>query len=273
MKKRTMVIMAGVLVVAGGAAAVAAVGEKRGRFGHGLHGPHGMSMDRGMMGNMGFGGRGMGRWLRNLDANDDGSVTLEEALAKQAPFFNRIDTNGDGVIDAKEIDAEIALNVDYFSKAMFKRLDKDGDGKITKQEYTGRSGAKMAKTDAEDKDRGPDPQAEREDGKRHARHHGARGERRGWFRERRAARAFDRLDLNSDGALDASEVDIAVKQRTTRRISNALRRFDQDGDGQVTRAEFEKPSRDRFASRDINEDGKITEEDLPPFMRGRGVIR
>jgi Ca2+-binding EF-hand superfamily protein len=59
----------------------------------------------------------------------------------------------------------------------------------------------------------------------------------------------------------------------TRQISKAMRRFDKDGDGKITRAEFEQPSRDRFASRDINGDGKITEEDLPPFMRGRGILR
>ena len=35
MKKRTIVLIAGALLAAGGAAAIAGVGEKRGRFGHG----------------------------------------------------------------------------------------------------------------------------------------------------------------------------------------------------------------------------------------------
>ncbi|MGE8941239.1 EF-hand domain-containing protein [Leptospira interrogans] len=274
MKKRTMVIMAGVLVLAGGAAAIAAVGEKRGRFGHGPHGmgPHGMGMSSGMMGEIGFGGRGgMGRWLQSLDADSDGAVTIDEMLAKRAPFFNRLDTNGDGVIDAKEIEAEIGQNVAYFTTVMFKRLDKDGDGKITKQEYSARGAAKLEKA-GDDDDKGSDQRAERRRGEHHAKR-GERGERRGWHHERRAERMFERLDLNSDGALDAGEVEVGVKQRVTRQISRALRRFDQDGDGQITRAEFEKPARDRFASRDVNDDGKITEEDLPPFMRGRGILR
>ena len=269
MKKRTMVIMAGVLVLAGGAAAIAAVGEKRGRFGHGPH----MGMSGGMMGEIGVGGRGgmMGRGLKNLDADGDGAVTLDEMLAKRTPFFNRIDTNGDGVIDAAEIEVEIGQNVSYFTTVMFKRLDKDGDGKISKQEYTGRDMAKISAVD--DDEKGPDHRAERKRGGPHAKHEGRRGERHGWHRGRKAAHMFDGLDLNSDGALDASEVEIGVKQRVTRQISKAMRRFDKDGDGKITRAEFEQPSRDRFASRDVNGDGKITEEDLPPFMRGRGILR
>lgn len=267
MKKRTMVIMAGVLVLAGGAAAIAAVGEKRGRFG-----PHAHGMGGGMLGEIGFGGRGgMDRWLKNLDADSDGSVSLDEMLAKRAPFFNRLDTNGDGVIDAKEIEAEIGQNVAYFTTVMFKRLDKDGDGKISKEEYTRKAAIKTPGAQEND-DKGQKRRAERERGDYHAKR-GERGERRGWHRERRASRAFERLDLNSDGALDTSEVEIGVKQRVTRQISRSMRRFDKDGDGRITRAEFEKPARDRFASRDINDDGKITEDDLPPFMRGRGILR
>ncbi len=59
----------------------------------------------------------------------------------------------------------------------------------------------------------------------------------------------------------------------TRRVNKMVRRFDQDNDGRVTREEFEKPIRERFAKRDINKDGRITEDDLPPMMRGRGILR
>jgi len=85
--------------------------------------------------------------------------------------------------------------------------------------------------------------------------------------------SFEQFDLNSDGVLEASEIETGIKPQTTRRISRMMKRFDQDNDGRITREEFEKPTKDHFAMRDINKDGKITEDDLPPMMRGRGILR
>lgn len=87
------------------------------------------------------------------------------------------------------------------------------------------------------------------------------------------ASRFEKMDLNANGTLEASEVETAIKPRVTRRVNRMISRFDQDNDGRVTREEFEKPARDRFAMRDINKDGRISEEDLPPMMRGRGILR
>ena len=81
------------------------------------------------------------------------------------------------------------------------------------------------------------------------------------------------MDLNSNGTLEASEIETAIKPRVTRRVNRMISRYDLDNDGRVTREEFEKPTRDRFAMRDINKDGRISEEDLPPMMRGRGILR
>ena len=266
MKKRTMVIIAGVMVVAGGAAAIAAVGDKRGR--HGNHGPHGMGFMMGEMG--GFGGRGGAQWLKRLDANNDGTVTIEEALQVRAPAFARLDTNNDGVIDAQELEAENKLNVDYYAKVMLKRFDKDGDGKISREEFAKAGGHRMAKRG----ERGGEKSEERAEGKDEMRGPGREGRGPRWHRhhERRAERVFERFDLNDDGVLEAAEIEAAVKHRVSRRINAMVRRLDQDGDGKITRAEFERPARERFAARDINGDGVITEDDLPPFMRGR-VLR
>lgn len=253
MKKKTMVLITGALIAAGGAAAMASVGERHGRFGHGPGMSHAFAH---FGGGHGFSFRG----LQSLDANNDGVITLEEALATRAPVFARLDTNGDGVIDAQEIEAETNLNVSYWAKVMLHRLDKDGDGKITKEEF----GSK----------RYGHRRADRTDGDERRGKHFRRGEwRHGWMAERRMGRSFDRFDFNSDGALDASEIEAAVKKRVTRRGNSLLKRFDLDNDGRVTREEFEKPVRDRFALRDIDKDGKITEEDLPPMMRGRGILR
>lgn len=252
MRKRTIVLIAGVLIAAGGAAAIAGVGEKRGRFGHG---PGMGPMFAHMGGGHGFGVRG----LKGLDADNDGTITLEEALAKGSPTFARIDTNNDGVIDAQELEAETNLNVAYWTKVMLSRFDANSDGKITKEELGNRGrGSRHAERSDDGKDRG---------------WHGRRGEGRGWFRDRRSNRMLERFDLNSDGMLDATEIETAVKQRVTRRGNRLVRQFDQDNDGRVTREEFDKPARDRFAKRDIDKDGRITEEDLPPMMRGRGILR
>ena len=257
MRKKSIVLIAGALIAAGGAAAFAGVGEKRGRFSDGP----GMGPMLAHMGGHGFGFGGFkGERLKALDTNSDGVVTLEEALAERSPVFARLDNNGDGVIDHQEIEAEVNLNVDYWSKAMLKRFDRDKDGKISKEEFGPKGRLVRRAVQSDDDDKGSWREHHREG-------------RHGKMRERRHGKSFDRLDLNSDGMLDASEIEASVKPSATRMSNRPLRRLDQDKDGRITREEFEKPARDRFAMRDVNGDGRITEDDLPPMMRGRGILR
>ncbi|MCL4766418.1 MAG: EF-hand domain-containing protein [Hyphomicrobiaceae bacterium] len=267
MRKRTMVIIAGLLVAAGGAAAIAAVGEKRGGFGHG---PGMGPMFGEMGGGHGFGwhGRAAG-WLKGLDANGDGAINLDEALTVHGSGFTRIDSNGDGIVDAQELEAENRLNVDYWVKVMLRQLDADSDGKISKEEFARSGRHRMASAER------PDDGERGWRGRRGGRDHGMRGEgrRHGWMHERGMGWAFDRLDLNSSGLLEGSEIEAAVKERVTSRINRLVGRLDKDGDGRVTREEFDRPAKERFARRDIDNDGSITEEDLPPMMRGRGILR
>ena len=109
-----------------------------------------------------------------------------------------------------------------------KAMDADGDGKVSKDEYTG-----------------PIP--------------------------------FERLDRNRDGFLDAADAPgdrgpgrgdgqgqgrRGGSRRGRGLTPQALKRFDQDGDGQVTRDEF--PGGDeRFDLLDLNKDGVLTEADQP----------
>jgi Ca2+-binding EF-hand superfamily protein len=89
---------------------------------------------------------------------------------------------------------------------------------------------------------------------------------------------FARLDRNGDGVVDAAEVEAALAQRAARHKGERkggqrlLRRFDADRDGTATRDEFMKSVADHFAQLDLNNDGRITDDDLPPAMRGRGVL-
>ncbi|MCL4201623.1 MAG: EF-hand domain-containing protein, partial [Pirellulaceae bacterium] len=87
--------------------------------------------------------------LKAADANGDGKITKEEAGG--APWFDRLDQNQDGAIDASELERVrqrmaaggagkpapgTGPQAGQF-EAMVKNLDKNSDGKITKEEAGG----------------------------------------------------------------------------------------------------------------------------------------
>lgn len=97
----------------------------------------------------------------------------------------------------------------------------------------------------------------------------------------RTRERFARLDRNNDGVIEAAEVEAAATSRMNEGPMSRmkaqigqrlLRRFDANRDGKVTREEFLAGVRARFAELDLNNDGRITDDDLPPLMRGRGVL-
>ncbi len=122
-------------------------------------------------------------------------------------------------------------------------------------------------------------------------HRGGRGDedmRRGWFNRSLTADEFDartrerfaRLDKNSDGVIDAAEVEAEITRATERRgpmRERMMQRFggraDADRDGKITRAEALDRAKRDFARMDLDSDGRITDADLPPMMRGRDVLK
>ncbi|MCB1089780.1 MAG: EF-hand domain-containing protein, partial [Verrucomicrobiae bacterium] len=105
----------------------------------------------------------------------------------------------------------------------------------------------------------------------------------------RARERFARIDKNSDGVLDAAEIEAAMSERGGwrgrmgkgqghgmrqggRMGERMLKRFDTNNDGKVTAEEHTAGLRKLFAEMDLDNDGKITDADLPPMMRGRNAL-
>jgi Ca2+-binding EF-hand superfamily protein len=91
---------------------------------------------------------------------------------------------------------------------------------------------------------------------------------------------FARFDLNSDGIVDVAEIETALAKVGKHR-GFRHRRADRDdatqagetrGGRSVTKSEYLDEVRRRFALLDLDGDGRITDADLPPQMRGRGAL-
>jgi Ca2+-binding EF-hand superfamily protein len=91
---------------------------------------------------------------------------------------------------------------------------------------------------------------------------------------------FARFDLNSDGIIDVAEIEAALAKGGKHR-GLRHRRADRDsadkeretrGGRSVSKSEYLDEVRRRFALLDLDGDGRITDADLPPNQRGRGVL-
>lgn len=191
--------------------------------------------------------RGM-RLFDRADTNKDGKVTKSEYDAARGALFAKMDANGDGTIETSELRAWIRALPSRVRDARFKKLDGNGDGRISADEYLARRKA-----------------------------------------------AFDRIDENKDGNIDKAEFDKAfegfrnrmrarmMRHREARRMRGdrghrmqrrhhrgharmmrgrgAERRMDLNGDGKVTRVEFETLGQIRFLRLDRDNDGAISKDE------------
>ena len=294
---RRIVLIAGILLAAGSVAAISAPHFRAG--GHMRGGPGG-PMFGPMLGEGGgdlFGGSQvrLGERLKEMDVNKDGTITLEEFLSRRDPTFTRLDKNNDGVVDRAEFEAFAKESADYWVKRFIKRFDADHDGRISKDEFAkarkdrfamrdldGRPGLRERFREWRDRARGDrDGQnATKEAGKeagKGAEETGSGEKGRGRFDLRRLLgrtdRAFDHLDKNGDGFIDAKDLEPAAAERIASASKRFFRRFDADSDGKVTKDEFNRFAKARFADLDVDGDGRITDADLPPMMRGRGLLK
>ena len=193
-------------------------------------------------------------------------VTKAEMLARADARFDRMDTNKDGQLDANErkAGAETARAAqkdkvgaerkggemtDFMpgggrgagmGDRMLARTDTNGDGLISKAENRAATEARFARMDAN----GDGTVAADE-----------RGQGKGMGKWKRGGGRRDNGGMPEGGPGPAPR---GVKA-------------DANGDGVITRAEFDAQSAARFAAMDANKDGKIEKSEMPQPRRRRGM--
>jgi Ca2+-binding EF-hand superfamily protein len=288
MKRKTVIIAAGVLLTAGAVAAVAQ--------GHrGWRGEHGDRYGMGMQDGDGHGDREMrGRWWRG------GSLTGSEHDARTRERFARLDRNSDGVIDAAELEAAFTERAGRMGRGgqmgggeraqrMLRRFDENKDGKVTREEFTNAARKMFAEVDLTNDGRIDDNDLPPMMRGRNALSEGGMGFGRGGggpmgggrmmglLRQAdankdgvvtldeataEAGRMFARLDRNKDNVVDQGDFDALRKETVDYRVKRFIHHFGGDRDGKVTREQFEKVTKERFALHDLNNDGTISRDEI-----------
>jgi Ca2+-binding EF-hand superfamily protein len=276
MSTKRVLLVAGALVAAGTVATLAAAPHFRG---------HRMGMGFGFEGADGPRGARLAEQLKEMDTDKNGVITLDEFLGRTGDRFARLDKNGDGFVDAPDIAARIKEDAEYRAKRFLKVFDANRDGKVTKEEFEQRAKDRFAMrdlngdgvVDLEDLQPGMRERAGRwAEGAKDGKEGAEAKEPRRFSLDRllgRTDRRFAGLDKNGDGVIDAKDFEAASAERVDFATKRFLKRFDANGDGKVSKDEFERFAKERFAALDLDDDGEITEADLPPRMRGRGVLK
>lgn len=279
MRKKTVFIAAGVLLAAGTVAAISATGPRGHRGGMG-----------GDMGNMEQAGEGGP--MRRRGWFGPKSITADEYDTRTRENFARLDKNGDGVIDAAEVEAAMAQRATqrggwFRGKdaanagpgADFLRRFGDKDGKVTKEAFLAEAKRRFGLMDLNNDGRITDddlPPMMRGKGLLKANGPAIPGPMARMLRGLREAdvkgdgiitldayiaqqtRRFDDLDRNKDGIVNQADFDAMRKEMSDYRVKRFLHAYGADAAGKVTKEQFYKVAKERFARLDPKGEGKIT---------------
>lgn len=178
------------------------------------------------------------------DINQDGQITQAEFRASANEKFTLTDTDFDGTLSKDEVQSRRAAKKAERSQLKFAKKDLNGDGAITQDEVSTFEADKQAA---------------------------------------REARKLERHDSNGDGVIDADERTAAIAAREAKRAERkATRRAkgeskgqrakikrDTNGDGIITRVEYDASVDALFLRMDVNGDGVLTKGEGPRTRRGR----
>lgn len=191
--------------------------------------------------------------LKRLDANGDGKISREE-FALASTGGGRGHGRGEGGWGHH---GRMGHHMGGRGGMMDRMGDQDGPRE-------GRAGGQPPERQAQ----GDAPQADK----------GAKdSEKRNWREERQKRRAafvgsieerFKALDTNGDGFIDKAELEAAQATEIDFHVRKTMHDLDRDKNGKISQDEYLARAKERFARLDLNDDGKITAEDLPPSRRG-----
>jgi Ca2+-binding EF-hand superfamily protein len=290
MTRKTIFIAAGVLLAAGAVAAVAQ-GHRAWRGGDEMHGGwHGErhGADAAM-------GRGS-RW-RGMTAEENDTRTRER--------FARLDRNSDGVIDTAEVEASIAARMSErrgrmggraeggMGQRMLRRFDTNRDAKVTREEFDATVRKRFAELDLNsdgrisDEDLPPMMRGRNilaEGGIGRGRGGGMMGFVRGADANKdgvitidealaEAGKMFGRMDRTKDNVVETADFDLLRKEMTDYRVRRFIHSFGATQDGKITREQFDKVAKERFAQMDLDNDGRVTRDEMPSRGRWGGYGR
>jgi len=87
------------------------------------------------------------QFFNKIDTNGDGVISRAEYQAWVDGRFEKLDTNGDGSVDANEIASSpaTAAHVEKRAEGFVKRFDPSGDGKVTKADFEAKEMARFDK--------------------------------------------------------------------------------------------------------------------------------
>ena len=188
------------------------------------------------------------------DANGDGIVTKAEANAAAAAMWQKMDANNDGVLtqaDREAMKEKRAERREQRGPERFAALDADGNGEVSLAEMQAHHAERMAERTER---RGTDAKARPDRAERHA-------------------QMFARLDTDKSGGLSQAELEAGREMRKERMAERGGKRGQRDGmhggrmmgkmadangDGTITRAEFDAARAKHFAMVDTDGNGQLS---------------
>lgn len=199
------------------------------------------------MGERGGWGRGHGkrgreqakRLFERFDTDEDGVITEAEISAVQAEDFATADTDANGEISLEEFKAAFLERSNDRMVRAFQFMDRDGDGAVTQEEADRIANRMFGRLDRDGND-----VIERV--------RGQRGEN---------AENSQRADAGERGGREHR----SMRGGRGGQARMVMGLFDTDGNGSVTREEFDAKRAELFALADTNGSGSFTLDDFSPL--------